>query len=202
MAAAVTLDAQTALVRTLVNVRVGFLEMEDIAAMLTNALLVLTAVTSKRNVQIQSVRFNVLVTMAIQEMEHNALKLMNAWQILTTVIHIQTVQILPGHFSVNALEGLLEMEQPVKTSMNAFKRSIVTQTRIVQIRRDHLTVHAIQALQGMAEAAMVNVMYNNFGFAHTLFWKKKKDLTVFDDLFLQMSTHLWFRHLGSVMFGQ
>ena len=78
MAATVTLNVQTAMVRTLVNVRVGFLEMEVIAAMLTNALLVLTAVTSKRNVQIQSVHSNVLATMAIQEMEHTVLILMNA----------------------------------------------------------------------------------------------------------------------------
>ena len=50
--------------------------------------------------------------------------------------------------------------------MNAFKRSIVTRTHIAQIRRDHLTVHASEALQGMAAAAEVNVIYINFGFTH------------------------------------
>ena len=78
MAAAVALNAQTTLAHTIVNVGVGFLEMEELAAMLTNASLDLTVVALMRNVQIQSVRSNVLATMAIQEMEHTVQILMNA----------------------------------------------------------------------------------------------------------------------------
>ena len=61
MAAAITLDAQTPLVRTLVNVRIrtlvnvrmALLEMVQLAATLTSAHLVITAAKSMRNVRIQ-----------------------------------------------------------------------------------------------------------------------------------------------------
>ena len=123
--------------------------MEELAAMLTNAPLVLPAVTSMRTVQIQLVRFNVVATMAIQEMEHTVLTLMNAGQGLTIAINMRNVQTLLGHFSVNAMEGLLETEQLVKTSMSVLDQSIVTSTPIVQIHLDHLTALANPAIQAM-----------------------------------------------------
>ena len=149
-----------------VNAKMATQEMECNALTSMNAWQGLTIVIDTQFVQTTMALFSVHATMATQEMVYNALTLMNARQGLTTVINMHSVQTLLGHFSVNAKEGLLETEQPVKTSMNVFKRSIVTWTHIAQIRRDHLTVHASQALQGMAEAAKVNVMYINFGCAH------------------------------------
>ena len=94
MAVAPTLNARTPLARTLVNVQKGMLEMEELAAMLTNVHLILTTVTPTLFARTQLVHTRVHAGMDIMETESegaDVLTSMSALWVSTTVLSTLTV---------------------------------------------------------------------------------------------------------------
>ena len=115
-------SAQTLTAHTLANVDKGILEMEEHAAMSTNAHFKLKRVPLTPFAQTRSVHIHASVRMVSLELQlqpTDVLTLTSVFWVGTTALRMLPVWTLLDHFNAFADKGTQEMEGNVLTSMNA-----------------------------------------------------------------------------------